>query len=58
MDLNAAMKNLLFDTRMKDWNLKQGVVTKEEIDANLKALKDSKQECEPITLEDRDSEIL
>lgn len=54
MDLNEALNNLKFDTRMKDWNVKQGVVSKDDLDKNLKNLKDSTNDCENITLEDRD----
>ena len=53
MDLSKALENLKYDTRMKDWNLKQGALTKDEVDKNLKALKDSAGDCEEVTLEDK-----
>lgn len=58
MDLNSALQNLMFDTRMRDWNLKYGVINKEEIEKSVKALKDMTPDCENITLEDRDNELL
>jgi hypothetical protein len=53
MDLSKALENLKHDTRMKDWNTKQGVLTKDETEKNLKGLKDSAGDCEEVTLEDK-----
>lgn len=53
MNLAKALENLKFDTRMKDWNLKQGLVTKEDVEKNLSGLKDHSADCEEVTLEDR-----
>ncbi len=53
MDLNKALDSLKFDTRMKDWNVKQGLVTKEDVEKNLKGLKDMAGDCEEVTLEDK-----
>ncbi|MGZ3722262.1 MAG: hypothetical protein ACXVA9_04995 [Bdellovibrionales bacterium] len=53
MDLGKALDNLKYDTRMKDWNLKQGTLTKDEADKNIKGLKDSAADCEEVTLEDK-----
>lgn len=53
MDLSKALENLKFDTRMKDWNVKQGVVTKDDLEKNVKNLKDSAADCEEVTLEDK-----
>jgi len=53
MDLNKALDNLKFDTRMKDWNIKQGLVTKEDIEKSKQALKDDAANCEEVTLEDK-----
>jgi hypothetical protein len=58
MDLNAALQNLAYDVRMKDFNLRIGTITKEEIEKNDKALKDHAPDCENVTLEDRDNEML
>ena len=53
MDLAKALENLKFDTRMKDWNVKQGVLTKDDFEKNVKGLKDSAGDCEEVTLEDK-----
>jgi hypothetical protein len=53
MDLAKALENLKFDTRMKEWNMKQGLVTKEDLEKNVSGLKDSAGDCEEVTLEDR-----
>ena len=53
MDLSKALENLKFDTRMKDLNLKTGSITKEDIEKNLKGLRDHAGDCEEVTLEDK-----
>ena len=53
MDLSKALENLKYDTRMKDWNMKQGMVTIDDLEKNLKSLKDSAGDCVEVTLEDR-----
>jgi hypothetical protein len=53
MDLNKALENLKFDTRMKEWNVKQGLVSREDLEKNLKGLKDNAGDCEEVTLEDK-----
>jgi hypothetical protein len=53
MDLNKALELLKFDTRMKEWNLKQGLVSKEEVEKYNQGLKDSANDCEEVTLEDK-----
>lgn len=53
MDLTKALENLKFDTRMKDWNIKQGLITKDDYEKTIKSLKDSAGDCEEVTLEDR-----
>jgi hypothetical protein len=57
MDLNKALDALTHDIRMKEFNLKTGVITKEDIEKQNKSLKDHAQDCENITLEDRDTEM-
>ncbi len=54
MDLNQALENLKFDIRMRDWNLKQGLIKNEDWDSYLKSLTDSSSASEPVTLEDRE----
>ncbi|NJL26330.1 MAG: hypothetical protein HC902_15055 [Calothrix sp. SM1_5_4] len=53
MDLNKALEALKFDQRMKDYYLKHGLVTKEELEAYMKSLEDSANHSEPVTLEDK-----
>jgi hypothetical protein len=53
MDLNKALEILKFDQRMKEFYLKHGMVTKEELEKNQKSLEDSAHACEPVTLEDK-----
>ena len=54
MDLNKALENMKYDSRMMDWNVKQGLVKTEELESHAKALPDSASLCEPVTLEDRE----
>jgi len=53
MDLSKALENLKFDTRMKDWVVKQGLASKEDLAKNLTTLPDCKADCEEVTLEDK-----
>ncbi len=53
MNLTQALENLKYDTRMKEWIVKHGVATKEDLVKAQQALPDSKELCEPVTLEDR-----
>lgn len=53
MDLNKALDILKFDQRMKDYYLKHGLVTKEELETYMKSLEDSGAMSEPVTLEDK-----
>ena len=52
MDLAKALENLKFDNRMKDWNIKQGLINKEDVERFNQGLKDSAADCEEVTLED------
>ncbi len=54
MDLSKALDDLKYDVRMRDWNVKQGLVTKADLDAQVNQLKDSANDSEPVTLEDKD----
>lgn len=54
MDLSKALENLKYDTRMREWMVKQGIVTKDDQDKNLKSLQDSSVNSEPVTLEDKE----
>lgn len=54
MDLSKALENLKYDTRMREWMVKQGIVSKEDQQKNLNTLPDSSASCEPVTLEDKE----
>ncbi len=54
VDLAKALESLKYDTRMKEWMMKQGLVTKEDCEKNMKSLGDSANACEPVTLEDKE----
>lgn len=54
MDLSKALENLKYDTRMREWMVKQGIVTKEDQEKNLKGLPDIAAASEPVTLEDKE----
>lgn len=53
MDLHKALESLKYDTRMKDWVVKQGLISKEDLQKYLQSLPDSKNDCEEVTLEDK-----
>ena len=53
MDLHKALENVKFDTRMREWNVKQGTINKDDVEKNLKTIKDSAGDCEEVTLEDK-----
>ena len=50
MLLNEALTQLKFDTRMKDWNLNQGLVTEKEIKEKLKNIEDVSENVEEVSL--------
>jgi len=53
MDLNKAFDSLKFDIRMRDWCIKHGLITREDLEKYLKSLDDYTGSCEPVTLEDK-----
>ncbi len=53
MDLSKALENLKYDTRMKDWVVKHGLASKEDLAKNQASLPDYKNDCEEVTLEDK-----
>ncbi len=53
MDLAKALENLKHDTRMKEWVVKTGYATKEELQKSIASLPDSANDCEEVTLEDK-----
>jgi hypothetical protein len=54
IDLNQALEVIKFDVRMRDWNLKRGTITKDDVEKHVKAINDSAAACEPVTLEDKE----
>lgn len=54
MDLNQALDIMKYDVRMRDWNIKQGIIKKEDVEKYMKSLNDQAGACEPVTLEDKE----
>jgi hypothetical protein len=52
MSLDKALKNLKFDVRMTEFNVDNGVVTKEELTSHLNKLPDSSANSEALDLEE------
>lgn len=52
MSLDKAMKNLKFDARMLEFNLANGLLTKEEYERYMSQLPDSTAQAEKIDLEE------
>jgi hypothetical protein len=52
MPLNDDVKRLSFDTRLVDWNMKYGNITKEQLESHLKELPDVAQKVEKMILDD------
>ena len=51
LSFNENFKNLKFDKRMKDWNIKQGSVTESEFENHLSSLEDVKDQGVNLSLE-------
>ena len=54
MSLDKAMKNLKFDSRLTEYNLNSGILTKEELKAQLEKLPDLAAQSEPIDIEKKE----
>jgi len=52
MDLSQALENLKFDVRMRDWNLKQGVLKDKDIEDHTKNLKDIASNSAPLEFQE------
>lgn len=52
MSLDKALKNLKFDVRMTEFNLNNGVVSKEEFNSHLSQLPDSGANSEKLNIEE------
>ncbi|MEQ1876900.1 MAG: hypothetical protein ABL958_09660 [Bdellovibrionia bacterium] len=46
------VQNLSFDTRLIEWNIKQKVVTSDDLNKHLKELPDSSANSEMVKIED------
>jgi hypothetical protein len=57
MSLDKSLKNLKFDVRMSEWNVDNGVVSKEELKAHLAQLPDSGANAEKLDLENESDDI-
>jgi hypothetical protein len=57
MSLNKALNNLKFDKRLVELNLKQGRITKADIEESIKNLPDLEDQCEKLDLEKEDKDL-
>lgn len=46
------VQNLMFDTRLTEWNLKQKVITQDDLSKHLKDLTDVQERSEVVRIED------
>ena len=51
MSLSKAMKNLKFDKRMIEWNLRHGSFSKQELEEHLSSLPDIGDQAVPLDFE-------
>jgi hypothetical protein len=56
MSLDKANLNLKFDSRLAEYNLRTGNVSKEEMSKRLAELPDLSDKCEKLNLEEKNSE--
>lgn len=54
MSLDKAMKNLKFDSRLTEYNLNSGLLTKEELKTQLEKLPDLAPQAESIDLDKKE----
>lgn len=52
LNLIKSNEDMRFDSRMIDWNLKNGLITQSEYETHLNSLKDSAANMTHINLED------
>lgn len=52
MSLDKAVKNLKWDKRLVEWNLRNGQLTPEELKKHLEALPDMKDKIDIVSLAD------
>ena len=46
------VRNLQFDTRLIEWNIKQKVITNDDLSKHLKELPDNQEKSEIVRIED------
>jgi len=49
--LDKALDNLKFDIRMVDWNIKNGIISKSDLEKHLNALNDLATSSETLEIE-------
>lgn len=54
MELHEALNQVKFDKRLVDWHLKQGSLTKVDLEKYVKSLPDLAAQSMPLTFEDED----
>ncbi len=57
MTLDKAMKSLKFDTRMLEFNLRTGILSKEELVKYLEELPDCSENGEPLELQEKNKSL-
>lgn len=51
MSLDSALKSMKFDSRLLEYNLSAGIITKEEYEAYIKSLPDDSANSMPLKIE-------
>ena len=54
MSLDKATQNLKLDSRLVEFNIRTGQLTKEELQKHLASLPDSAAQCEKINIEENE----
>ena len=57
MSLNKALEDLKFDKRLVELHIKQGRLTKEELEKQKNSLPDLAAECETLDLDGEDKKV-
>ncbi|MCB9026705.1 MAG: hypothetical protein H6625_10335 [Bdellovibrionaceae bacterium] len=50
--LDRALENLKYDSRMVDWNIQNGLITKVELEKHLNDLKDLSHQTQKLNLKE------
>lgn len=54
MDLHKCLEELKFDQRLLDYNMRNNIISKDEVKKKASALKDLADLCEPVDIENDD----